>query len=160
WNFGDGSNGAGASVSHAYSTAGTFTVILTVKDGGIPQQTATSQQSVTITSPPPALTASFTYDPPSPQVGQQITFTASAGGGPAPYTYSWIFGDGSTTTGATVTHTYSSSGTFNVVLTVKDSGSPQQTASSQQSVTASNPAPSRLPSIFTYSPSSPHVGQN
>ena len=159
WSFGDGLNGAGATVSHAYSAAGTFTVILTVKDGGIPQQTATSQQSVTITSPPPTLTASFTYNPSSPQVGQQITFTAFASGGTAPYTYSWIFGDGSTTTGTTATHTYSSAGAFNVVLTVKDSGSPQQTASSQQSVTASNPAPSPLTSSFTYSPSSPNVGQ-
>src|SRR2546425_534061 len=159
WDFCDGANGAGATVGHAYSAAGTFTVILTVKDGGIPQQTATSQQSVTITSPPPTLTASFTYNPSSPQVGQQITFTAFASGGTAPYTYSWIFGDGSTTTGTTATHSYSSAGTFNVVLTVKDSGSPQQTASSQQSVTVSNPAPSPLTSSFTYSPSSPNVGQ-
>ena len=159
WNFGDGTNGNGATTTHTYLKSGSYTVSLTTKDGGSPQQTAASQQSVTVTSPPPTLTASFTYNPSSPQVGRQITFTAFASGGAAPYTYSWIFGDGSTTTGATVTHTYSSSGTFNVVLTVKDSGSPQQTASSQQSVTASNPAPSRLTSSFTYSPSSPNVGQ-
>jgi len=159
WNFGDGSTGTGTTASHAYSAAGTFTVILTVKDEGTPQQTATSQQTVTVTSPPPTLTASFTYNPSSPQVGQQITFTASSSGGTAPYTFSWSFGDGSSTTGSTAAHTYSSAGTFNVVLSVKDSGSPQQSASSQQSVTVSNPAPSSLTSSFTHSPSSPNVGQ-
>lgn len=158
WNFGDGLSGTGTTVSHAYSTGGTFTVILTVKDAGTPQQSATSQHTVTITNPP-TLTASFNYNPSSPEIGQQITFTASASAGTAPYTFSWSFGDGSSTTGSTAAHTYSSAGTFNVVLSVKDSGSPQQSASSQQSVTVTNPAPSPLTSSFTYSPSSPNVGQ-
>jgi len=158
WSFGDGLNGAGATVSHAYSAAGTFTVILTVKDGGIPQQTATSQQSVTITSPPPTLTASFTYNPSSPQVGQQITFTAFASGGTAPYTYSWIFGDGSTGTGATVTHSYSSAGTFTVILKVTDSGSPRQGSNSQQSLTVVS-SPPALSASLSYSPTSPQAGQ-
>src|SRR5207302_726752 len=138
WNFGDGTNGNGATATHTYLTAGTYIVALTTKDSGSPQQTATAQQSLTVTNPPPPLlTAGFTYSPTSPQVSQQITFTASAGGGTAPYTFSWSFGDGSTTTGFTTSHTYSSAGTFNVILTVKDSGSPQQTATSQQSVTVS-----------------------
>src|SRR5207245_619821 len=158
WSFGDGLNGAGATVSHAYSEAGTFTVILTVKEGGIPQQTATSQQSVTITSPPPTLTASFTYNPSSPQVGQQITFTAFASGGTAPYTYSWIFGDGSTGTGATVTHSYSSAGTFTVILKVTDSGSPRQGSNSQQSLTVVS-SPPALSASLSYSPTSPQAGQ-
>ena len=158
WNFGDGLTGAGTTVRHAYSTAGTFSIVLTVKDASVAQQSTTSQHSVTVTNPP-TLTTSFTYDPSSPQVSQQITFTASASGGTAPFTYNWTFGDGSATTGSIVTHTYSSAGTFSVVLTVKDSGSPQQTASSQQSVTVSSPAPSPLTSNFDYSPSSPNVGQ-
>src|SRR6266571_3618382 len=158
WSFGDGSSGTGSSATHTYSSAGTFNVILTVKDSSSPQQTATSQQSVTVSSPPPVLTASFTYSPSSPQAGQQVTFTASASGGTSPYSFSWSFGDGSTGTGSPVTHTYASAGSFPVTLTVKDNGSPQQTITSQKTVTITSPPPP-LSASFTFSPSSPQAGQ-
>src|SRR5438094_132390 len=159
WSFGDGSTGTGSSVTHTYSSAGSYAVTLTVKDSNSPQQTATSQKTVTVTSLPPPLSASFSFSPSSPQAGQQVTFTASASGGTVPYAYSWSFGDGSSGTGASVTHTYNAAGTFNVVLTVNDSGSPQQTTSSQQSITVSSQPPS-LAASFTYSPSSPQAGQS
>jgi PKD repeat protein len=158
WNFGDGSTGTSSSVTHAYSSAGTFTVVLTVKDSGSPQQTASSQQSVTVSSPPPVLTARFTYSPNSPQVGQTVSFTGSASGGAGPYSYSWSFGDKSTGTGSSVTHAYASTGSFTVVLTVKDSSSPRQTTTSQQSIIVSG-VPPPLTASFTYSPSSPQAGQ-
>src|SRR5216117_913134 len=100
------------------------------------------------------LSATFSYSPSSPQVGQQVTFTASASGGTTPYSFSWSFGDGSTGTGSSATHAYSSAGSFTVILTVKDSSSPQQTATSQQSVSVSSPPPS-LTASFVYSPSTP-----
>src|SRR6266516_3511967 len=158
WSFGDGSTVTGSPVTHSYSSAGSFTVTLTVKDSGSPQQTVTSQQTVSVTSPPPALTASFTYDPSSPQVGQTVLFSGSASGGVSPYRSSWSFGDGSTGTGSSVTHAYASTGSFTVVLTVRDSGSPQQTTTSQQSITISG-APPPLTASFAYSPSSPQAGQ-
>jgi len=159
WTFGDGSSGTGSTVTHAYASTGTFTVVLTVKDNGLPQQTATSQQSVTVTSQPTPLTASFTYSPSAPIAGQQVTFTASASGGTAPYSFSWNFGDGSTGTGYSISHTYVTAGTFTVALTVKDSGSPQQTTSSQQSITVTNPPPPTLTASFTFTPANPQVGQ-
>src|SRR5438874_9937283 len=158
WSFGDGSTSANNPTSHTYSSPGTFTVTLTVKDSSSSQQTATSQQSVTVTSPPP-LTSSFSFTPSTPQTGQQITFTASASGGTTPYSYSWMFGDGSSGTGSTVMHAYALAGTFTVVLTVKDSGSPQQTVTSQQSVTVTSPPPPPLSASFTFNPSSPDAGQ-
>lgn len=45
WNFGDGSTGTGAGVTHVYDQAGTFEVTLTVGDGAL---TATSTGSVTV----------------------------------------------------------------------------------------------------------------
>src|SRR5437879_10375688 len=89
------------------------------------------------TSPPPTLSASFTYSPPSPQTGQTVSFTGSASGGTSPYSYSWSFDDGSTGTGWSAKHAYSSAGTLAVALTVKDNGSPPQTTTSQQSITVS-----------------------
>src|SRR2546422_153998 len=159
WNFGDGSSGIGSTVTHTYSSSGSYTVVLTTKDSSAPQQTATSQQTITVNPPsPPPLTSSFSYSPSSPQTGQQVSFTGSASGGTSPYTFSWNFGDGSTGTGSSTTHVYSTAGTFTVVLTLKDSGSPQQTGSSQQTVTIANPPPSLMAS-FSYSPSSPTTTQ-
>src|SRR3989440_1975067 len=126
----------GSSPQHTYSSAGTLTVALTVKDNGSLQQTTTSQQSLTVSGVPPPLTASFAYSPSSIQAGQPVTFTASAGGGTSPFTFSWSFGDGSAGTGSPVTHTYSSAGSYTTSLTVKDSSIPQQTATSQKAVSA------------------------
>src|SRR6184192_1857060 len=133
WSFGDGSTGTGSSTTHTYSSAGTFNVVLTVKDSSSPQQTATSQQSVSVSSPPPSLTASFAFNPSSPEAGQQVTFTASASGGTSPYTFSWNFEDAGTATVNPATHTYSSSGSFVVTVTAKDATG--ASASSSQTVT-------------------------
>jgi cytochrome c len=35
WDFGDGSTGAGAMVEHAYTSAGTYTAVVTVSDGTV-----------------------------------------------------------------------------------------------------------------------------
>jgi len=155
WNFGDGSIGSGQTVTHAYSQGATFTPKLTVSDSS--QNIATSSETVIVTTS--TLSASFTFSPSFPQAAQQITFTASATGGTAPYSYAWSFGDGSTGTGTSATHAYSSPGSFTATLTIKDSGSPQQTATSQQTLKVVNPSPPPLTATFTYSPSSPVVGQ-
>ena len=86
-------------------------------------------------------------------------FTASASGGTSPFTFSWSFGDGSTGTGSLVTHTYSSAGSYTTALTVEDSSTPQQTATSQKEVSVTSPPPS-ISATFTVSPSSAEVGQS
>src|SRR6266704_1516784 len=159
WSFGDGSTGMGSSPQHTYSSTGTLTVALTVKDNGSPQQTTTSQQSLTVSGAPPPLTASFAYSPSSTQAGEPVTFTASASGGTFPFTFSWSFGDGSTGTGSPATHTYSSAGSYTTALTIKDSSSPQQTATSQNAVAVTSPPPP-ISASFTLSPSSPSAGQS
>jgi PKD repeat protein len=49
WSFGDGSTAAGASVTHAYSNAGTYTATLTVS--GSSGQQSTDTAIVTVTAP-------------------------------------------------------------------------------------------------------------
>src|SRR6266581_2957426 len=159
WSFGDGSTGTGLSAKYAYSSAGTLAVALTVKDNGSPQQTTTSQQSITVSGVPPPLTASFAYSPSSTQAGQPVTFTASANGGTSPFTFSWDFGDGSTGTGSPATHTYSSVGSYTTALTVKDSSTPLKTATSQKTVSVTSP-PLPTSVTFTLNPSSPDAGQS
>ena len=159
WSFGDGSTGMGSSPQHTYSSTGTLTVALTVKDNGSPQQTTTSQQSLTVSGAPPPLTASFAYSPSSTQAGEPVTFTASASGGTSPFTFSWSFGDGSTGTGSPVPHTYSSVGSYTTALTVKDSSTPLKTATSQKTVSATSPPPP-ISVTFTLNPSSPDAGQS
>jgi len=111
-------------------------------------------------TPPVLLSTSFTYSPSSPQVSQQVSFTASASGGTGPYSFSWAFGDGATGTGAAVYHTYSTTGSYSVLLTAKDSSPSQQTATSQQTITVTSPPPPpSLTASFTESLSNSVVGQ-
>src|SRR5438132_13486628 len=100
------------------------------------------------------MTTRFPLPRPPPVIGQTVAFNATASGGTPSYSFSWRFGDGSTGTGASVTHAYSSGGNFTVTLTVKDSGSPQQTATSQKLVKT----PTSLSASFVFNPSSPEVG--
>lgn len=51
WNFGDGTFGEGASATHAYAAAGTYTVTFAVTDDA--GATGTASLEVTVTAPPP-----------------------------------------------------------------------------------------------------------
>jgi PKD repeat protein len=74
--------------------------------------------------------AEFTYSPPLPDVNETITFDASASSAATPLDiveYQWDFDDGTTETYVkdvnltdTITHTYTTGGTYNVTLTVID----------------------------------------
>jgi PKD repeat protein len=49
WNFGDGTTSSGASLSHSYAAAGTYSVVLTVTDNG--DSSSSQTQSVTVVPP-------------------------------------------------------------------------------------------------------------
>ncbi len=116
WTFGDGTTGTGATPSHAYAAAGTYTVALTVTDDrGL---TSSVSKPVTVVKANQAPVAAFTV------AATGLVATVDAGGSSDPdgsvVAYAWNFGDGSTATGVTAGHTYAAGGTFQVTLAVTD----------------------------------------
>jgi|Deesub1362A_J573_1020465.scaffolds.fasta_scaffold06767_4 hypothetical protein len=82
--------------------------------------TQPSKLTPSTTSTPPKALASVT--PTIIYEGESVSFSAAGSFDPdgSIVTYAWDFGDGSTATQTTVTHTYSASGNYTVMLTVKD----------------------------------------
>jgi PKD repeat protein len=116
WDFGDGTTSAEQNPTHRYSTAGTYTVTLTVTDDD--GTTDSTSQTVEVNQPP---VASFTYSPSSPTTDDTIQFAdASTDGDGTIVSWSWDFGDGTTSTEQNPTHQYLSVGTYEVTLTVMD----------------------------------------
>ena len=72
-----------------------------------------------------------------PQVGQTVTFDASASSDPDGTIagYLWSFGDGATSTQAVATHAYSAAGTYTVSLQVTDDDGDTGQVSAQLTVT-------------------------
>ena len=130
WSFGDGATSpalASNSSSHTYSTGGTFTVTATVADAGGHVNCGTLALTITGSSTGGGSNPKITVAPNGPYsgaVGQAITFGGFAqtlNGGATITGYSWTFGDGSFGSGQSVSHAYSSAGTYTVTLTVTDS---------------------------------------
>lgn len=79
-------------------------------------------------------TASFSLTPADPSVGQNVVFDAAASKGQGAISlYLWEFGDGSEAEGVKVTHSFSTPGTYDVVLWVTDGN--DQTSSTVRQVT-------------------------
>jgi PKD repeat protein len=120
WNFGDGSTATGQSATHAFASAGPFTVTLTIIDssGGV----ASVPQTVTV-GQGQLPTAVFVTSPSSPNVGDTIQFNASgstAAAGHVITTFAWTFGDGATGGGPITSHSYSQAQNYTVTLQVTD----------------------------------------
>jgi PKD repeat protein len=144
WNFGDGATATGAQVQKRYSSAGTYTVALTVTDNR--GATDTTTRTVTVTAPNQPPTASFTFAPTNPDPGQNVVFNAAASSDPdgTITAYAWNFGDGGTASGATVSHAYGAAGTYTVTLTVTDNLG--ATGTTTRTITVGTP-PATLPGM-------------
>lgn len=119
WDFGDGTTGEGAVVTHGYENPGEYTVKLTVTDSsGAPCGNDTITQVVKVNCPP---TAEFS-GPDCICVGQEATYDASKSSSTTSKTlnYTWDFGDGTTGEGQVVKHTFACGGNYKVTLTVDD----------------------------------------
>ncbi len=131
WDFDDGGEGSGRSVSHQFEDVGTYSVTLTVTDQA--GRTGSRSKNVSIQSSG-VPTASFVYSPTEPVQDENIIFNASGSSAEAPRTivsHKWVFGDGGTATGMIVTHQYDDPGTYVVTLTVTDDAGNKSTASQE-----------------------------
>jgi len=154
WQFGDGTVATGPQVSHTYTKAGTFGVILEVEDDLGARASTTANITVGDNEPPePA----FRFSPTSPRVFEAITFNASDSldTDGTIEAYLWDMGNGTFREGPIITHAYQSAGTFNVSLTVRDNDG--ATASTSQDIAVEgNAAPI---ADFFFSPTAPRVGE-
>ena len=123
WDFDDGSTASGRTVGHAFNSADTYIVTLTVSDAL--GRAAQSSQAVTVT-PSAAPSANFVFSPTEPTPGSLVTFnglTSTAATGRQIVAYSWDFGDPNDRTagsGPQTQHRFTARGSYNVTLTVTD----------------------------------------
>ena len=146
WDFGDETSGSDTPLTHAYAAAGTYTVTLTVTDDAGASDSVSLEITVGVPQPgnqPP--TAAFTFTPSAPVAGSLVSFDASASADPdgTIVQYAWTFGDGSTGSGATASHTYGTTGTYTVTLTVIDDDGASDSVS--LGVTVGAPQPGNQP---------------
>ena len=92
--------------------------------------------------------AAFTWSPPSPDMGQTVTFDASSttdeGARCTSCSFIWDFGDSTTGTGQVVTHVFGAAGTYMVTLTAIDSVGTSSTPLRQALTVAGTTIPTNL----------------
>ncbi len=132
WDFGDKTGAVtGQNPSHTYAQSGTYTIRLQVVTESGYKYNVSNTVDVQVKSIEPVnktAVPSFTSSVANGKVSFTNTSTDAV-------SYSWNFGDGTTSTEANPTHTYSESGSYNVVLTAK--GSDGKAVSTSSKVTVS-----------------------
>ncbi len=117
WSFGDGGTSNLQNPSYTYTSAGTYTVSLTVSSAG-GSNTATEVGYIVVSEPPPV--ADFSGSPISGVEPLTVAFTDLSSG--AVTSWNWDFGDLGTSTVQNPSHTYSVPGTYTVTLTTSGPG--------------------------------------
>lgn len=115
WDFGDGGSSTEQNPVHTYTSGGTFGVSLTVTTG-VGSSTQTQNAYIAVAAlPVPA----FSVSPRTGSIPLAVTFTDRSTHGTSPITsWRWDFGDGGSSAKQNPVHTYASSGTYGVSLTV------------------------------------------
>jgi len=120
WSFGDGtSNSTTKNPVHTYSTAGQYTVSLTVQNAAGSNSVARSSY-INVANALRTPVANFSVSPTSGNAPLNVSFTDTSTG--MPTSWSWSFGDGTpSSTEPNPVHTYSKAGRYTVSLTVRNS---------------------------------------
>jgi PKD domain/Galactose oxidase, central domain len=134
WSFGDGTTGAGPSVSHVYPRVGTFGANVTATDalGGVANASLTVLVNRDPTLAPTTLRA-------APNSSSTFVFHSGLDGGSGPDTFTWRFGDGGASSVPSPTHRYANNGVYEVQLWVNDSVGATAQANLSVSVTGAGP---------------------
>ena len=124
WAFGDGATASAASTAHTFTSAGTYTTVLTVADNN--GQISTTSTPVVVTTPavaantPPTAVANASATSGAAPLAVAFDGSASTDADGSISSYLWNFGDGSSATGKTATHTYLNNAAFTATLQVTD----------------------------------------
>lgn len=110
WDFGDGFTSTDTNAVHAYSSAGIFTVSLTVSTANCSD---TFSKTITVEAAPNSI---FIADVLSGCAPLEVDFTNSSLGAA---TYIWLFGDGGSSANSSPTHSFTNFGNADSVYTVK-----------------------------------------
>ena len=130
WNFGDGAQADGLTVTHTFADAKTYNVQLTIANPG---QSFVAQQSIVVGGPdiPGRIVPEVSFDATGTEsVPKLITFMPKVEPAGTIIKWSWDFGDGQkvvATGGAEQIHRYDDFGAYLVTLTVEDSQGPVKT---------------------------------
>jgi len=114
WDYGDGDSGTGRVSTHVYPDLGTYTATVTATNT-ISLVVATTVVTI-VDAPVTGLVA--TNDSPT-EFGSLTTLTATVSAG-TNIVYTWDFGDGADGSGAVMTHTYPSPGTYTATVTASN----------------------------------------
>jgi len=150
-------NSSSGAIFGTPTVSGTFSFTVTVRDSSSPQQTASKLLSIAVGGGTPALSITTTSPVPAtatvgtPYAAQQAV---AAIGGQTPYNWSASGlpnGMGITSSSGAIFGTPTALGTFSFTVTVRDSSSPQQTASKAVSITVTQvlPPPTQPPPAST-----------
>lgn len=117
WDFGDGATSSEKDPVHKYESTGVYTVSLKVEGPG-GSCTETKPNLIDLGDKPPvaAFSASERSGPPP----LKVSFKDESEGGAT--SWSWDFGDGNTSGEQNPTHTYASSGSYQVTLKIEGPG--------------------------------------
>jgi len=115
WNFGDGTNGSGTTVTHCYSKSGSYTATLTTTDANSCHSSALHPNMIHVYPTP---VAAFSYTPNPANTNGPTHFTDGSTGAT---TWFWNFSGGGNSTLPNPTYTYPNNGIFLTTLTVTNS---------------------------------------
>ncbi|NLG27517.1 MAG: PKD domain-containing protein, partial [Chloroflexi bacterium] len=144
WTFGDGATGTGSTVTHAYTTEGTFTATVTASNSvnSLQAQTQVTLWAMSVEAGP---------DQPTVLEGATVLLAATFVDGRADVVHSAAidWGNGVTATGEvdealdTIagSYAYADNGTYTVTVTLTDDGTPANSVADSLAVTVGNVAP-------------------